>query len=129
MQWNWDFGSGTPQTTSSPIATKTYDTAGTYLVTLTVTNNLGQTSNATKSSSRPHNWMPKNMAMLFKSGVNRNLQHPERMRRGRSFVTLRVSPYTRKSVPAPKKFVRREWRHRLRLVTSSLFQVIGMSDS
>lgn len=44
--YTWDFGDGTTQTTSTRTATKTYSTRGTYIVTVTVTDDLGQTGTA-----------------------------------------------------------------------------------
>ena len=43
---NWDFGDGTTSTATNP--SKTYAAAGTYTVTLTVTNNAGQSSQASQ---------------------------------------------------------------------------------
>ncbi len=43
---NWDFGDGTTSTATNP--SKTYANAGTYPVTLTVTNNAGQSSQTTR---------------------------------------------------------------------------------
>jgi PKD repeat protein len=41
----WSFGDGTGSgPNASPIATKAYSAAGTYIVTLTVTDNMGRTS-------------------------------------------------------------------------------------
>ncbi|MBJ6368168.1 endonuclease/exonuclease/phosphatase family protein [Snuella sedimenti] len=42
--WNWTFGGGTPATSSSQNPTATYNTEGTYDVTLTVTNASGSDS-------------------------------------------------------------------------------------
>jgi 6-phosphogluconolactonase len=39
--YNWDFGDGTTQTTSSPTTTHTYATTGNHTATLTVTDNAG----------------------------------------------------------------------------------------
>jgi PKD repeat protein len=43
----WEFGDGTTQTTTSPTVTKTYANRGTYVVTVTVTDDVGQTGTAT----------------------------------------------------------------------------------
>ena len=40
----WDFGDGTTQTTTGPTVTKTYSIVGTYVATVTVTDDLGQTA-------------------------------------------------------------------------------------
>jgi PKD repeat protein len=45
--WSWDFGDGV--TTSGTTVTHIYNTAGTYSVTLTVTDDAGQTSQATNT--------------------------------------------------------------------------------
>ena len=45
----WDFGDGTTQTTTGPTVTKTYDTVGTYVVTVTATDDTGQAASATGS--------------------------------------------------------------------------------
>lgn len=45
-QYVWDFGDGETRTTTTGLATKTYSTAGTYPVSVTVTDDLGQTGSA-----------------------------------------------------------------------------------
>jgi PKD repeat protein len=47
--WAWTFGDGTSQTTSSPTVSKSYSTTGNYGVSVTVTDDLGQTGNASLS--------------------------------------------------------------------------------
>jgi PKD repeat protein len=47
VKYDWNFGSGSPQ--SGITVSKTYDVAGTYNVTLTTTDEAGQTAQATKS--------------------------------------------------------------------------------
>jgi PKD repeat protein len=47
VKYDWNFGSGSPQ--SGVTVSKLYDTAGTYAVTLTVTDEVGQQAIATKS--------------------------------------------------------------------------------
>ncbi len=42
----WTFGDGTTQTTTGPTVTKTYSVVGTYVATVTVTDDLGQTASA-----------------------------------------------------------------------------------
>ena len=42
----WDYGDGNVQTTTTPTVTKRYSTVGTYVVTVTVTDDLGQTASA-----------------------------------------------------------------------------------
>lgn len=42
-EYRWDFGDGTTQTTTSRTVTKTYNNQGTYVVSVTVTDDLGQT--------------------------------------------------------------------------------------
>jgi PKD repeat protein len=42
QSYTWNFGDGTTQTTTVPTVVKTYSTAGTYIVTVTVTDDLGQ---------------------------------------------------------------------------------------
>jgi PKD repeat protein len=42
----WDFGDGTTQTTTTPNVTKTYSGRGTYVVTVTATDDVGQTGTA-----------------------------------------------------------------------------------
>ena len=46
-QYIWDFGDGTTATTGVPIHTKTYGTAGTYIMSLTVVDSLGRTGSTT----------------------------------------------------------------------------------
>ena len=43
VRYTWDFGDGYTEITTSPIITHTYSSAGTYIVTLTVTDNDGLT--------------------------------------------------------------------------------------
>jgi PKD repeat protein len=45
-RYAWDFGDGTSQTSTTPTVTKTYSERGTYVVTVTVTDDMGQTGNA-----------------------------------------------------------------------------------
>jgi PKD repeat protein len=47
VRYDWHFGSGTPQ--SGITVVKAYDVAGTYSITLTVTDDVGQTAAASKS--------------------------------------------------------------------------------
>jgi PKD repeat protein len=47
VRYDWNFGSGSPQ--SGVAVTKAYDTAGTYNVTLTVTDEVGQSATIAKS--------------------------------------------------------------------------------
>jgi len=47
VRYDWNFGSGTPQ--QGQVVTKSYDVAGTYNVTLTVTDDLGITKSTTKT--------------------------------------------------------------------------------
>lgn len=47
--WNWSFSGGTPSTSSDQNPTVTYNTAGTYNVTLTVTNSTGSDSHTVSS--------------------------------------------------------------------------------
>ena len=42
----WNFGDGSTATTTGPTTTKTYSAVGTYVVTVTVTDDLGQTASA-----------------------------------------------------------------------------------
>ena len=44
--YSWDFGDGTTQTSTTPTVTKTYSNRGLYIVTVTVTDDLGQTGTA-----------------------------------------------------------------------------------
>lgn len=46
VRYAWTFGDGTSQTTTVPTVTKTYSTPGTYVVTVTATDDLGQTGSA-----------------------------------------------------------------------------------
>ncbi len=46
-EYHWDFGDGTTQTTTVPVATKTYTTVGPKPVVLTIEDNFGRTSIAT----------------------------------------------------------------------------------
>ena len=46
-RYSWEFGDGTTQTTSTPTVTKTYSSRGTYVVTVTATDDTGQTGTAT----------------------------------------------------------------------------------
>jgi PKD repeat protein len=49
-QYAWDFGDGgAVVTTSTPAVTKTYTSAGTFIVTLTITDSLGRTSSRTST--------------------------------------------------------------------------------
>ncbi len=43
-RYEWNFGDGTTQVTGGPTTSKTYGAAGTYQVTLTVTDNAGRTT-------------------------------------------------------------------------------------
>jgi PKD repeat protein len=45
----WDFGDGSSATTSTPTTSKTYGAAGTYAVTLTITDSLGRTATVTQT--------------------------------------------------------------------------------
>ena len=45
----WAFGDGNTQTTNGPTTTKTYSEVGTYVVTVTVTDDLGQTASVSRS--------------------------------------------------------------------------------
>ena len=47
VRYDWEFGSGSPQ--SGVTVSKAYDTAGTYTVTLTVTDEVGQTATAART--------------------------------------------------------------------------------
>jgi chitinase len=42
VRYDWIFGDGTTATTTSPATTKTYTNIGTYIVTVTATDDLGQ---------------------------------------------------------------------------------------
>jgi PKD repeat protein len=44
--YSWDFGDGTTQTSTTPTVTKTYSNRGLYIVTVTVTDDVGQTGTA-----------------------------------------------------------------------------------
>jgi PKD repeat protein len=44
--FNWDFGDGTTQVTTSPTVTKTFSSRGTFVVTVTVIDDLGQTASS-----------------------------------------------------------------------------------
>ena len=46
VSYNWDFGDGSPDATTAT-ASHTYATAGTYVATLTVTDDFGDTDTAT----------------------------------------------------------------------------------
>jgi len=46
VSYLWDFGDGTTQTTTTPTITKTYSGRGTYIVTVTATDDVGQTGTA-----------------------------------------------------------------------------------
>jgi PKD repeat protein len=48
-EYRWDFGDGTTQTTTSRTVTKTYNNQGTYVVSVTVTDDLGQTGAVAKA--------------------------------------------------------------------------------
>jgi PKD repeat protein len=48
--WSWSFPGGTPSTSTQQNPTITYNTAGTYNVTLTATNGIGSTDVETKSA-------------------------------------------------------------------------------
>jgi PKD repeat protein len=45
-RYQWQFGDGTSQTTTVPTVTKTYPTQGVFVVTVTVTDDMGQTGSA-----------------------------------------------------------------------------------
>lgn len=47
-EYRWDFGDGTTQTTTSRTVSKTYNNQGTYVVSITVTDDLGQTGAVAK---------------------------------------------------------------------------------
>ncbi|MBI4887015.1 MAG: PKD domain-containing protein [Acidobacteria bacterium] len=48
VRYVWDFGDATTQTTTGPTATKTYSKVGTYVATVTVTDDVGQSASASK---------------------------------------------------------------------------------
>lgn len=48
VRFNWNFGDGTTQVTTSPTVTKTFSSLGTFVVTVTVTDDLGQTASTSK---------------------------------------------------------------------------------
>ena len=48
VSYSWDFGDGTSSTGISPTVAKTYGVAGTYPVTLTITDSLGRTATVTQ---------------------------------------------------------------------------------
>ncbi|MCF8464303.1 MAG: PKD domain-containing protein [Flavobacteriales bacterium] len=48
--WNWSFPGGTPSTSNEQNPTVTYNTAGTYNVSLTITNNAGTASETTQNA-------------------------------------------------------------------------------
>jgi PKD repeat protein len=48
VRYDWDFGDGSSQTTTIPTVLKTYQSQGLYVVTLTVTDDVGQTSSASE---------------------------------------------------------------------------------
>jgi|GEM_PF-3551460 len=56
--YRWSWGDGTSSTTSSPLATHTYASLGTYQVSLTVTDHLGFTSTVTRSVALTANGSP-----------------------------------------------------------------------
>jgi PKD repeat protein len=45
-RYQWHFGDGTSQTTTAPTVTKTYPTQGVFVVTVTATDDMGQTGSA-----------------------------------------------------------------------------------
>ena len=49
VSYAWDFGNGTTSTTTGPTVTKTYTVVGTYVATVTVTDDLGQTASVSAS--------------------------------------------------------------------------------
>lgn len=49
VSYAWNFGDGNTQTTTGPTVTKTYSAVGTYVVTVTVTDDVGQTASVSKS--------------------------------------------------------------------------------
>jgi PKD repeat protein len=49
VRYDWDFGDGSSQTTTIPTVLKTYQSQGLYVVTLTVTDDVGQTSSASQA--------------------------------------------------------------------------------
>jgi PKD repeat protein len=49
VSYAWDFGDGNTQTTTGPTVTKTYSTRGTYVATVTVTDDVGQKASVSKS--------------------------------------------------------------------------------
>jgi PKD repeat protein len=51
VRFEWDFGDGTSQTTTSASVSKTYDNRGTYVVRVTVTDDTGQTASDVVSFS------------------------------------------------------------------------------
>lgn len=46
VRYAWNFGDGTSQTTTVPTVTKTYSNQGTYVATVTATDDIGQTGSA-----------------------------------------------------------------------------------
>jgi PKD repeat protein len=49
LSYRWNFGNGSSSSLSSPVVTRVYQGAGTYLVTLTVTDRAGQTTSSSQN--------------------------------------------------------------------------------
>lgn len=69
-EWLWDFGDGTTSTSKNPV--KTYSTAGTYHVGLTVTDDDGATGSTSKSITVATTPQPSDIVLTYTTAKYRN---------------------------------------------------------
>jgi len=61
VQWQWDYGDGTIETTANPTTTHSYDSAGVYTINMTATNWEPRTASTTKQIRIENRTVPQNV--------------------------------------------------------------------